>query len=185
VTRPLRIAFCGASGTGKSSLARFLSTSLGLEMNPIGSRSVAAEMGFASPYDADHDPADRAAFQKQLLDRKACWEAIRESFVTDRTTLDNVAYTALHNVDCLTAEDLDVAKTAAQNYTHVFFCPMSAFFNLGDDPMRHIGGAYHKTFEAVLIGLASTMAIPYRTVVGDSREERQRFVLACLKERDL
>ena len=53
-TRPLTVAFIGASATGKSTLARFVSETychagVPLPINPIGSRSVAKEMGFVGP----------------------------------------------------------------------------------------------------------------------------------------
>jgi hypothetical protein len=50
---PLRAAFCGASGTGKTTLAKMVMEEFGLELTPIGSRSVAKELGFKSPYDVD------------------------------------------------------------------------------------------------------------------------------------
>lgn len=49
----MRIAFCGASGTGKTTLARVIGQELGLSMNPHGSRSTAKKMGFSNPYDVD------------------------------------------------------------------------------------------------------------------------------------
>ena len=50
---PKRLAFCGASGTGKSTLATRLAQELGLDLNPVGSRSTARAMGFDNPYDVD------------------------------------------------------------------------------------------------------------------------------------
>ncbi len=49
----MRIAFAGASGTGKTTLAKWLAARQGLELCPVGSRSIAAEFGFATPYDVD------------------------------------------------------------------------------------------------------------------------------------
>src|SRR5579884_1906638 len=93
----MRIAFCGASGTGKTTLAEHVAKKYGLEMNPVGSRSVAKDMGFESPYDADK-AGRRAEFQRRLVDSKREWEATHDSFVTDRTTFDNLTYMALHDV---------------------------------------------------------------------------------------
>ena len=104
----MRLALCGSSGTGKTTLANFLAEHLSLPINPVGSRSVAAAMGFASPYDVDA-AGKRAEFQKRLLTEKVAWEKGRESFVTDRTTMDNITYTVLHDVDSISQEDLLLA----------------------------------------------------------------------------
>ena len=71
----MRIAFAGVSGSGKSTLARWLVSQegplAGLPICPVGSRSVAKEMGFVDPetgegrpYDVDR--ADGAAYQAHL-----------------------------------------------------------------------------------------------------------------------
>lgn len=49
----MRVAICGASGTGKTTLAKAIAEEFGLPINPVGSRSVAKKMGFANPYDVD------------------------------------------------------------------------------------------------------------------------------------
>ena len=108
----MRIAFAGASGTGKSTLANFLAKEYGLPVNPVGSRSVSAAMGFASPYDVDR-AGKRSEFQQRLLDEKLAWERDHEAFVTDRTTLDNLAYTTLHDVHSIDAATLTQATQGA------------------------------------------------------------------------
>ena len=46
----MRVGFIGASGTGKSTLVRFLQSKYpGVPVNPVGSRSVAKAMGFVHP----------------------------------------------------------------------------------------------------------------------------------------
>lgn len=59
----MRVAFAGASGTGKSTLAAFVAAEYGLPINPVSSRSVAKEMGFVDPVTGDGRPydVDRAA----------------------------------------------------------------------------------------------------------------------------
>src|SRR5271165_1540913 len=93
----IRIGLAGASGTGKSFLANWLSDTYNLPFNPVGSRSVALAMGFASPYDVDK-AGKRAEFQLRLVTEKLAWEAAHDSFVSDRTTMDNLAYSMLHDI---------------------------------------------------------------------------------------
>lgn len=150
--RPLRVAFAGASGTGKSTLARFVAERYGLEMNPVGSRSVAAAMGFASPYDVDA-AGQRGAFQRRLQLEKATWEDERASFVTDRTFLDEMAYTMMHDVSAVTAAYYATAERGMARYTHVFVCPIDVFQKVGDDPHRKKDPTYHRLFECALDGL--------------------------------
>lgn len=56
-----RIAFTGASGTGKSTLATWVADKLALPLNPVGARSVAKQLGFVNEA-GDPDPyqVDRA-----------------------------------------------------------------------------------------------------------------------------
>lgn len=60
----LRVAFAGASGSGKTTLAKFVAEEYKLPLNPVGSRSTALAMGFASPYDVDQ--ADLQSYQEAL-----------------------------------------------------------------------------------------------------------------------
>jgi hypothetical protein len=98
------VSFAGASGTGKTTLATWLSERLGVPRNPVGSRSVALSMGFENPYDTDKadltayigyrdntgdiqgaaayalesynrgDQSCRTLFQDELLRQKVAWE---------------------------------------------------------------------------------------------------------------
>lgn len=148
----MRIALYGASGTGKTTLARAMADLLGVELNPVGSRQVALAMGFDSPYDVDA-AGRRAEFQRRLLVEKVAWERVESSFVTDRTTCDNLAYTAMHDVSALDDEMLRLTREGMARYDLVVFCPIQAFQNLGDDPARVSEGAYHRVYEALVSGL--------------------------------
>lgn len=148
----LRIGFAGASGTGKSALSLALAERYGIPINPVGSRSVSQAMGFASPYDVDK-AGRRAEFQRRLLQEKMAWEREHDAFVSDRATLDNLAYTALHDVAAVDEECLRLTLAGLDRYTHVFFCPIAAFQHVGDDPARVKEAAYHSVYEALLLGL--------------------------------
>jgi predicted ATPase len=153
----MRIAFTGSSGTGKSTLARFVADHYGIPLNPIGSRSVALEMGFSSPYDVDK-AGKRAEFQRRLQSEKVAWETKHDMFVTDRSTLDELAYTSLHDVQ--TAVSPDYYRTALEHmnrYTLVVRCPVATFCSLDNDPKRLNDIRYQQVFDALLHGLLMTV----------------------------
>ena len=145
----MRVALCGASGTGKTTLAKWISETYNLPLNPVGSRSTAKAMGFDSPYDVDK-AGKRGEFQRKLQSEKIAWERARSAFVTDRTTLDELAYTAMHDVDTVDELYLLEAVGHMRDYTHVFYCPVSAFIRIGDDPHRKSSMTYHALFDAHL-----------------------------------
>jgi predicted ATPase len=147
-----RIAFVGSSGTGKTTLASKLVQHYGLELNPVGSRSVAAAMGYASPYDVDQ-AGKRAEFQRELVVQKLAWEAVHESFVTDRTPVDNLAYSIMHCVDDVDDEALKRTRAGLARYTHIIFTHMAGFHSTAGDPARIQDTAYHEVFECLCEGL--------------------------------
>ena len=137
----IRLGFAGASGTGKTTLAEWVVEELGLPLNPVGSRSVAKAMGYDNPYDVDA-AGKRGEFQRRLITEKADWEAKHDSFVSDRTTLDNLVYTMLHEVYAVDAKFLVEVVAGLQRYTHIVFCPVDIFCNVSGDANR-VGGGEH------------------------------------------
>lgn len=181
----MRIAFAGASGTGKTYLATRLSAELGLELNPVGSRQVARQMGFDSPYDCD-GAGKRAEFQRALLTAKTAWEQDRLRFCTDRTTIDNLAYTVLHDVACVDAAMLQQVQQHLHRYTHIIVCTRATFHRLGDDPARVADPTYHELYETCLLGLLERYRGPYtriRQLVLSGADERYRACREFVTER--
>lgn len=176
--KSIRLAFAGASGTGKSTLATYAADLLGLPLNPVGSRSVAAAMGFANPYDVDRVGL-RAAFQWRLLTEKISWERDHESFVSDRTVLDNLAYQVLHSVHSVTSFTLDLVTAGAQRYTHVVYC-QGVFSEASTDPARAAEPAYHAIYDTFLDGLVAryTSPVTQRILKISARDpdERKRYL---------
>jgi hypothetical protein len=173
-----KIAFAGASGTGKTVLAQYIESELQAPFNPIGSRNVAKMMGYANPYEVDA-AGKRAEFQQRLITEKLEWERGTERFVTDRTPCDNLAYTSLHDVRCIDSAMLAQVAEGMGQYTHVIFCRMSGFFSLNGDPVRVAERSYHEVFEVLLDGLLDRYRGPhtkfFNLYVG-GLEERKRLV---------
>lgn len=169
-----RVAIAGASGTGKTRLAKYIAERLGLPLCPVGSRSVSAEMGFASPYDVDA-AGQREAFQRRLFESKRAWECARTAFVSDRTHLDNLAYRTLHAIDSIDDETIESYFAAMAHYTTVFFLPITAFHHIGDDPDRRKERAYHVIFDALLESLLVRAGVRFVALRGHV-DLRQPFI---------
>lgn len=171
-----RVSFCGPSGSGKTTLATWLADELGAPLNPIGSRSVAIEMGFASPYDVDA-AGMRAEFQEQLQRRKIAWEQAHDSFVTDRTTLDEYVYAQIHDPSGVSQHYATAAFAHFARYTHVFYCPFDVFCDLAGDPKRMQSYDYQRDFDRILRSI-----LPPRVVRLDVAhlETRKRVVMETL-----
>lgn len=180
----IRAALCGPSGSGKTTLATWLADELGTMLNPVGSRSVARAMGFESPYDVDK-AGMRAAFQERLQADKVAWELAHDSFVTDRTTLDELVYSGMHGTPTAAYERAALGHMA--RYTHVFYCPFEVFCNLGDDPKRNHSMDYQREFDRRLSAeLRATAALGQSVFCNDmvltspDLEERKSRIRAAL-----
>lgn len=180
----MRIAFTGASGTGKTTLAEWIQEEYSLEYNPIGARSVAKAMGYDCVYDVDI-AGNRYEFQRSLLKGKVEWEAKHDSFVTDRTTYDNLLYAVLHDIYGIELDDhLDIADKALRRYDLIIYCPLRAFHDTKGDAQRVADFAYHKIYDACLGGLYLQSGVPYVTLKESDlkdRKDRLKFILSDLK----
>lgn len=144
----MKIAISGASGTGKTTLARALSEHYKIPLNPIGARDVAKAMGFDNPYDVDK-AGKRVEFQARLFEAKLEWEQAHDNFVTDRSYLDNLTYCCLHILDQVTEDMVSRFRTATLRYDAVFVLPRGVFQNL-DDGIRQTNPVYHELYDVIL-----------------------------------
>ncbi len=144
----MRIAIAGASGTGKTTLARAISEKYNLPINPVGARSVALEMGFAGPYEVDK-AGKRVEFQKRLFEAKRDWELAHDSFVTDRSYFDNLTYCVLHMATDLEEGSADRYLQAMDRYDRVFVLPRFVHQKL-DDGIRLASKQYQGFYEMIL-----------------------------------
>ncbi len=178
----MRIAIAGASGTGKTTLAQAIAERYSLPINPVGARSVAADMGFDNPYDVDK-AGKRVEFQRRLFEEKRFWERSTESFVTDRTYFDNLTYCALHMAEHLPDNAVEEYTSAMERYTAVIVLERRDFQCL-DDGIRKTSPTYHGLYEILLRGLIWPSGSVYGTsyppetitwVAGTPKPRSERF----------
>lgn len=131
-----KIGICGAHGTGKTTIATLLAKELKLPFITNTMRSMWVESGVV---DFEKLPSDvRSQFQKHAILKQINRENIEglAGFITDRTVIDNLAYTKLSsNMDGV---DLEIYKTLAieriKNYSHFIYLPI--MFEPEADSMR-------------------------------------------------
>lgn len=128
-------------------------------MNPVGSRSIAREMGFANAYESDA-AGMRSEFQSRLIEGKIAWEAAHDVFVTDRTTFDNLVYSMMHSASGVTDQYFERAVDGLKRYEYIVYCPVSVFINLQSDPARVSNMTYHLLYDATLWGLLQKLRPP-------------------------
>jgi nicotinamide riboside kinase len=155
----MRIAIAGASGTGKTTLANAIAERYSLPINPVGARSVALSMGFYNPYDVDK-AGKRVEFQRKLFEHKRDWELARDSFVTDRSYLDNLTYCALHMAEHLPDNAVEEFTRAMERYDLVLVLFRKDFQSLNDG-IRKTSQAYHAIYERLLGGFLNGVARTY------------------------
>jgi hypothetical protein len=126
-------------------------------------------MGFDNPYDVDK-AGKRVEFQKRLFESKRAWELSHDSFVTDRTYLDNLTYCALHMAEHLEDDAVEVFTRAAQRYDFIVRVWRKDFQKI-DARVHKTQGAYHDCYELFLTSCLVVARLPVIDLsTGDLRE---------------
>jgi hypothetical protein len=85
------IALCGASRTGKSTLAKAFAEASGMKFVPTDAQGTMSRLGVSPKADVPFDV--RLAIQKEILnDCNALYERSGIKFITDRSPIDFMAY---------------------------------------------------------------------------------------------
>ena len=125
----LKIGIFGSHGTGKSTLAKEISSYFELPLVDKTMRQMWQDHGVE---DFEKLPSQvRKIFQyKAILTQIHREDIHREGFVTDRTVLDNLAYT----IDSSQISDLELdfykalVRERIKNYTHLIYLPIQFSF---------------------------------------------------------
>lgn len=138
----LKIAFTGPSGTGKTTLAKYLSEKTGIPFLPSSAgfilsdeskRSLSDNHGYSGEGHKNviqlsmANPNFALEFQTRLLDDRISFLSDKPAFIVDRCEVDNMVYflmqSAIHNTDEVNHEFIKKAVGQLCKYDRVIYIP--------------------------------------------------------------
>ncbi len=182
----LKIGITGSQGTGKSTLAKRLAEELDLNIVTEQARKSAKVLGLKKLPNPKESPALSRAFQKLCLQYQLEEEGKYNSFVSDRTTIDNALYYLVNNsVYSSPKENMDYYRRClenAQTYNLVVYVPIE--FPLEGDGFRNEDAEVQAEHDFLVRCLLKEIRPDFITVTG-TVEERVRQVVQKLRKGDL
>lgn len=179
----MKISFTGASGTGKTSVAKQLFSShkgelADLELVGVNSRGLLDKLGLQRAEDIGD--LEYKVFQTMYFSQKLLLESKASSLLTERSFADGLAYWKLHcEASASRAENAifhRLCREQTKTYDRHFLFPTD-FLPLEDDGYRHGNPDYHREFELVLRSILDEWMIEYVEMPRSDITERARFVL--------
>jgi len=178
-----KIGICGAHGTGKSTLLEALNQELKLPVIKRTMRTLWENFGIEN---FEKIPPDiRANFQKYALLNQIDREDNegKNGFISDRTVLDNLAYTKL-NAD-MSQSDFRIyerlVKERLKNYTHFIYLPIE--FEVAPERLRADIGSRHEIAAIIEAYLSKWFQAGAYLVARGSVEERVQQVKQFLQSK--
>jgi nicotinamide riboside kinase len=158
----MKIAFTGAGGTGKTTLATYVAEKWGIPYVGSVAREVMKDMGVESET-AQNEMSEAALFELQhaiYLRRKAKLEEYPH-FVTDRLALDNYVY-GLRRCGRALTEDArkewyEGVEADLYSFDLVFYTPTGLFASV-DDGIRQTDVAHNTLVDSAIYGLLCKLA---------------------------
>jgi len=161
----MRIAISGTHGIGKTTLAKWLSEELGIQMLGEKARGL---LESTYPFEIiDRDTTSFLDFQREVLDLQEAeaWTKRNESYVVDRTPVDSLAYV----VERLGAErypfsyfyekyrEKVLESFQSAKYDYIFFLDFSVydtgFWKGKVDGNRNLSPMYMKTISDIMLSI--------------------------------
>lgn len=154
-----RIYISGCSGTGKSTLAKWIAEEYKIPFIETSTKPLWEEFNISKHNDiisrSVNDPHWGLKFQRACLDMRKDVLQFDKSidFVTDRSPMDNIVYFLLQNAPHLTEDDCTdyIADAIAQfaYNTHIIHITYSLDIKLEDDKMRVANQHYQLMVDAI------------------------------------
>lgn len=155
----MRIAFCGAQGTGKSTLVPLISKRLNLPILNKTTKEVMDEFNFKSQDDVLKDPSVTGVnFQSAMIKSRHDFFMNHNkngvtNYITDRTPLDSWVYYLVHNSyyasDKVSKELENIVKDSSQYFDFVFTLK-PGLFDIEDNGVRNTKLYYQKMIDSLI-----------------------------------
>lgn len=182
---PLRIGFCGAGGTGKTTTVELMQK-LGLQVPVLksASRTVYEREDLTEEIVGKMSLEEAWALQFRIFQEKVEMDKAPQ-FIADRTLLDHYAYCLLYCNKIMTNEEWEdfegmVKDHMSRSYSHIFYFPFG-LFDPPDDGVRNFRKAWQVTIDAILRGYLSKWNLFYATVPKLEPEARAMNLLQIVR----
>lgn len=179
----MRIGITGAQGVGKTTLAEELARILDLPLIEEQARLVAKEMDILNLRDLKHDPKKATNFQWNCLKYQLSAEKKHDSFVSDRTTLDNLAYWAKwHSCRNQVKDNIMYSQIAfrnIQNYDLIIYIPPELFPK--NDGFRSTDRQYQLEIDMYIRSMLAFLQPVWITVEGSLENRISKVIISLNK----
>ena len=183
-----RIGFTGAGGTGKTTVLNALDRNEFVKSLPRLSsptRLVYARWGITEADQLHMTGDEKLRLQMEIFEERVRAEDnVGETFLSDRTLLDNYAYCLFRNYEMIDRHSLDMLESQVRAnlklYTHIFYFPI--LFDPPSDGFRQTGYAYNRMIDSIIHAFLSRNGVAAYTVPMGSPEERAHFILSRIAE---
>lgn len=177
----MKIAFTGASSTGKTSLATALYEKIPkLDYITVNARSIIDSL--------NHSNIDKLnekeflLFQKEWLIKKNNQEKGKNFFITDRTYIDAIAY--MENRNIFDEVLLNSCFTKMREYDFIFYLPLGRIA-FQDDGYRSNNEDENKNVDAIIQRLLNDNKILYYRIDMSDFDKSLDYVLSTIGEIDV
>ncbi len=133
----MRIGIMGHAGSGKSTLAKNLATALGASLIPDYTLDALVDAVGKPSWKGIKDTRIRKTVRLQALQKKIAIESAAESFVSDKTVVDYLAYWLQNQAEFETKEQsqsvIDMVRAHVGTYTAIVCLPYRTDIEWAED----------------------------------------------------
>lgn len=152
----MRVIFTGAGGTGKTTMAEYVSDRYAVRLIESSSRTVQKEFGLEKEDDQLMlSTVELTALQNAITDRY--WSSIEgvESYVSDRTILDHFTYRVMKGWNLITEDELAEYEAMIEEqftFAHLVVYAPTGLFDPPADNFRTESVVQRDLFDRLIVG---------------------------------